>query len=211
MILGDGTTATAIRENVGEVDFCWIADDIGYGESEAFITTARSFLQDLEFESQVVISSQVRVGTCAQLEAEFPGLWFAVVPENLRAATATEDFKVQDRIVFGARRFSQFGPAIEVLSRFTENLLFMSPESAEMSKHALNGWLALSITYANEIARIAETHDADPVEVAAALMSDSRIGSQAYLKPGPGLSPHLEREVANLCDLGAGPLIKAMR
>jgi UDPglucose 6-dehydrogenase len=210
VILGDGQLAHAIRENTGEVGFTWIAWDAEYGQSDRVMQLARPFLRALPFEAIVVVSSQVKVGTCARFEAEFPGLSFCVVPENIRVASGAEDWKSQDRIVFGARRFSLFGPVVSLLDRFTDRILFCSPESAEMSKHALNGWLALSVTYANEIARLAEEQGAMPDEVAAAVMADGRVGERAYLKPGPEMGAHLRREVENLIDLGGGPLIKAM-
>jgi UDPglucose 6-dehydrogenase len=211
VILGDGQLADAIRENVGEVDWTWIAWDCEYGASGKIIALARPFLQELKLASLVVISSQVKVGTCAQLEAEFPGLGFCVVPENIRVASGVEDWKAQERIVVGARRPDEFGVVVKLLERFTDRVLFMSPESAEFSKHALNGFLAVSIAYANEIARIAGEHGADPDDVALALMTDGRVGERAYLRPGPGPSENLLREVANLLDLGGGPLIEAMR
>jgi len=61
-------------------------------------------------------------------------------------------------------------------------------ESAEMSKHALNAFLALSITFAGEISQICSSVGADAKEVELALKSDSRIGSSAYLSPGLGFS-----------------------
>lgn len=211
MILGSGPLATAIRENVGEVDFTWVAYDAEYGETTRILQLIRPTLRKLSFESIVAISTQLPVGTCARLEMEFPGLWFAVVPENLRTATASADWKRQDRIVVGARQFKSLGPLIEVLEQFSETILFMSPESAEFSKHALNGFLAVSVAYANEIARLAALHGADPTDVAKAVMADSRIGPRAYLKPGGGPGAHLQREVDNLVALGAGAIIRAAR
>jgi UDPglucose 6-dehydrogenase len=211
MILGDGQLANAIRENVGDVDWTWIAYDAEYGRAEQVLQLARPFLEELPVDAHVVISSQVPVGTCARFEAEFPGLCFCVVPENIRVASGVEDFKSQDRIVVGARDVPKVGPVVRVLEQFTEQILFMSPESAEMSKSALNGFLALSIAYANEIARLCEEHGADPDKVALALMTDGRIGARAYLKPGPLPNENLLREVANLTDLGGGPLIQAIR
>lgn len=216
MILGDGQLATAIRANVPEVDWCWIAWDTpvdanGDADTEWVLEQARPYLRALAFETLVVISSQVRVGTCARLEAEFPGLWFAVVPENIRVATGAADFKAQDRIVFGSRRFSKFGPVLKVLDEFSEQILFVRPESAELAKHALNGYLALCITYANEIADLCERYGADGEEVATALLTERRVSSEAPLHPGaPYGGGHLGREVNTLVNLGGGPLITGM-
>jgi UDPglucose 6-dehydrogenase len=78
----------------------------------------------------------------------------------------------------------------------------MRTESAEMVKHALNSFLALSITYINEIARLGEHLGADAKEVSAGLKSDPRIGPKAYLAPGgPFAGGTLARDVVTLTKL----------
>jgi UDPglucose 6-dehydrogenase len=78
----------------------------------------------------------------------------------------------------------------------------MRPESAEMVKHALNSFLALSITFINEVARLGEHVGADAKEVAAGLKSEPRIGPKAYLGPGgPFAGGTLARDVVTLVKL----------
>src|SRR5438105_9080028 len=60
----------------------------------------------------------------------------------------------------------------------------MSGESAEMTKHALNAFLATSVTFINEIATLCERVGADALEVEGGLKSDVRIGQGAYLHAG---------------------------
>ncbi len=60
----------------------------------------------------------------------------------------------------------------------------MSPESAEMTKHALNAFLATEVAFINEIAKICEISGADVRDVELGLKSESRIGEKAYLKAG---------------------------
>lgn len=60
----------------------------------------------------------------------------------------------------------------------------MSVESAEMTKHAINAFLATSVTFANEIASICELVGADAKEVERGLKTEMRIGPKAYLSPG---------------------------
>jgi UDPglucose 6-dehydrogenase len=80
----------------------------------------------------------------------------------------------------------------------------MRTESAEMVKHALNSFLALSITFINEVARLCETVGADAKEVSAGLKSEPRIGPRAYLGPGgPCAGGTLARDVVTLTRLGA--------
>jgi UDPglucose 6-dehydrogenase len=78
----------------------------------------------------------------------------------------------------------------------------MRTESAEMVKHALNSFLALSITFINEIARLCELTGADAKEVSLGLKSESRIGMKAYLGPGgPFAGGTLARDVVTLTKL----------
>jgi len=78
----------------------------------------------------------------------------------------------------------------------------MRTESAEMVKHALNSFLALSITFINEVACLCEHTGADAKEVAAGLKSEPRIGPKAYLGPGgPFAGGTLARDVVTLTKL----------
>jgi nucleotide sugar dehydrogenase len=151
----------------------------------------------------VVISSQLPVGTCRDLEKLYPTLHFACSPENLRLGRALETFAHPERIVIGVRDDSRRALLTELFSPFCANLQFMRTESAEMMKHALNSFLALSITYINEIARLCEVSGADAREVAAGLKSEARIGPGAYLSPGgPFAGGTLARDVVSLTRLG---------
>jgi UDPglucose 6-dehydrogenase len=79
----------------------------------------------------------------------------------------------------------------------------MSVESAEMSKHALNAFLAASVAFINEIAALCEQVGADAADVERALKSDTRIGPKAYLSPGGAFAGGtLARDVVFLSALG---------
>jgi UDPglucose 6-dehydrogenase len=80
----------------------------------------------------------------------------------------------------------------------------MSVESAEMTKHALNAFLATSVAFINEVAVVCEHVGADAAEVARGLKSDNRIGSRAYLSPGASFAGGtLARDVMFLDRLAA--------
>jgi UDPglucose 6-dehydrogenase len=150
----------------------------------------------------VLISSQLPVGTCAQLAKQHPALHFACSPENLRLGKAIEAFEKPARIIVGAPAAAR--PVLEsLLAPLGAPLVWMRPESAEMVKHALNSFLALSVAYINEIAILAEAFGADAQEVAAGLKSEPRIGPRAYLGPGgPFAGGTLARDVVTLSRLG---------
>jgi UDPglucose 6-dehydrogenase len=136
------------------------------------------------------------------LEEEFPQFHFACSPENLRLGKAVDAFEKADRVIVGLRDDSKKAAIEELFAPFTSQILFMRTESAEMVKHALNSFLALSITFINEIARLCEHTGADAKEVAAGLKSEPRIGPKAYLSPGGSFAGGtLARDVVTLTKL----------
>jgi UDPglucose 6-dehydrogenase len=161
-------------------------------------------LRYLPDDAGVLISSQIPAGTCFQLEARYPGRRFDYSPENLRLGKAIEIFLHQDRIVLGSRRDDGAARVSELLSNFSIKIVHVRTESAEMIKHAINSFLALSITFMNEIATICEHVGADAREVERGLKSEVRIGPRAYLSPGgPFAGGTLARDVVTLDDLGS--------
>lgn len=138
----------------------------------------------------VLVSSQLPVGSVQRLERiaalTYPtlDLDFACSPENLRLGRALEVFQTPDRIVAGARSPRGQERLERLFAPITDRIEWMSVESAEMTKHAINAFLATSVTFANELAVICEAMGADPRDVARGLKSDIRIGPKAYLAPG---------------------------
>ncbi|MGN6555419.1 MAG: UDP-glucose dehydrogenase family protein [Verrucomicrobiota bacterium] len=192
-----------------DTDVLWVCADTPVNEEdqsdvESVLAQLRRALPQLRKGALVLISAQLPVGTCAKLEAEFPQFPFACSPENLRLGKAIESFEKADRVVVGVRD-DQSKPLLERLfAPFTSQVLFMRTESAEMVKHALNSFLALSITFINEIARMCEHTGADAKEVSLGLKSEARIGPRAYLGPGgPFAGGTLARDVVTLMRLAA--------
>jgi UDPglucose 6-dehydrogenase len=112
---------------------------------------------------------------------------FAVVsnPEFLREGKAIDDFMNPDRIVIGVDNSLAEQAMRELYSPLKAPLIVTSIETAELIKHACNGFLALKISYANAMAAICEKVGADVVKVAEGMGYDHRIG-RAYLDAGAG-------------------------
>jgi UDPglucose 6-dehydrogenase len=200
------TTDPATCSNSSILWLCYDTpvDDVDESDVKAVLGPLRRALRHLPEGALVLISSQLPVGTCGRLETEFPQFRFACSPENLRLGKAIEAFEKADRVVVGTREGAKDPLMEKLFAPFTSNILFMRTESAEMVKHALNSFLALSITFINEIARLCEQTGADAKEVAAGLKSDPRIGSRAYLGPGgPFAGGTLARDVVTLTNLAA--------
>jgi UDPglucose 6-dehydrogenase len=147
-------------------------------------------LPHLDVGTTVLISSQLPVGSIRRLECIAQNLCppkllrFAYSPENLRLGKALDVFLNPDRIVVGVRSPQHKERINRLLRPITDRIEWMSVESAEMTKHAINAFLATSVVFANEIASICELVGADAKEVEKGLKSESRIGPHAYLSPG---------------------------
>jgi UDPglucose 6-dehydrogenase len=198
--------ATALKNS----NLLWVAYDTPVDEDDQpdvtpvleGIDRCMPYLPD---NAAVLISSQVPAGTCHLLETRYPGRRFAYSPENLRLGRAIEIFFHQDRIILGTRHdLEEDARLSELLSNFSPNVVRVRTESAEMIKHAINSFLALSITFMNEIARICEKVGADAREVESGLKSEPRIGPKAYLSPGGAFAGGtLARDVVTLDGLAS--------
>lgn len=170
----------------------------------------------------VLVSSQMPVGSIRKLE-EFAeknlrskNLLFAYSPENLRLGKSIEIFLKPDRVILGVRNTVCQSVLEKLFHSFSNKLEWMSVESAEMTKHAINSFLAVSVTFANEIASLCELVGADAKEVERGLKTESRIGPKAYLSPGgPFSGGTLARDIIFLRDVGQAlnlpiPLLSAV-
>jgi UDPglucose 6-dehydrogenase len=188
-------------------DILWLAydtpvNDADESDVESVLTNLRHALPHLPKGALVLISAQLPVGTCAKLEREFPQFHFACSPENLRLGKAIDSFEKAERVIIGIRSDTQKPLLEKLFAPFTSQIIFMRTESAEMVKHAINSFLALSITFINEIARLCEYTGADAKEVSLGLKSEPRIGPKAYLGPGgPFAGGTLARDVVTLTKL----------
>lgn len=144
----------------------------------------------LQSHTVILISSQMPVGSVKELEQDFAKVAanrqinFAYSPENLRLGRAIDVFKSPERIVIGIRNTQTQIVLQAILEKFSKNLIWIAVESAEMTKHAINAFLAMSVTFINEIANLCEYTGADIEEVEIGLRSEARIGQKAYVKAG---------------------------
>lgn len=195
-------------------DVVWVAYDTPVDDEDradvAFVAdrVARLF-PHLRDDVLVLISSQMPVGSTAALERAFAGVaggrsvGFGYSPENLRLGKAIDVFTHPDRVVVGVRRERDRDRIAAVLAPFTDRIEWMSVESAEMTKHALNAFLATSVTFINEIATLCEQVGADASEVERGLKSEARVGPKAYLSPGGAFAGGtLARDIVFLSHLG---------
>ncbi len=166
----------------------------GYADLTYVFEAAREIAPYLKDYTVIVNKSTVPVGTARQVarivkesnpDADFD---MASNPEFLREGAAINDFMRPDRVVIGVE--SQ--RAEEVLRDIYRPLyLIETPivcttiETAELTKYAANAFLAMKISFINEIANVCEAVGADVTALAKAIGMDGRIGPK-FLHPGPG-------------------------
>ncbi len=140
-------------------------------------------------KSTVVVSTNERIREL--IVNERPELDFSVVsnPEFLREGSAIKDFMKPDRIVVGVHdeRGAELMKALYApLQIPTERFIVTSLANAELIKYASNAFLAMKVTFINEVANLCEMADGDVTEVAHAIGLDERIGGK-FLSAGPGI------------------------
>jgi UDPglucose 6-dehydrogenase len=146
----------------------------------------------LSSDITLVVTAQVPVGTCERLRdvmAQLSGrrVDVAHVPEFLRLGHAVRTFVEADRFIIGASE-AVAARVAEIYEPTGRPILRMDVRSAEMAKHSSNAFLALSISFANEIADLCQDVGADIDMVTAGMKLDRRIGAHAFLSAGMGFA-----------------------
>ena len=191
---------TDLASSVGNADLVFLAVGTpmrrgdGHADLSFIFRAVEELVPHLNGFTVITTKSTVPVGTSREIERRMrmlrPDADFAVCsnPEFLREGSAIHDFTHPDRVLIGCE--SERGR--EVMRRLYKPLalrnapiVFVSPESAELAKYAANAFLAMKVTFINEIADLCEAVGADVQEVATAVGADGRIGAK-FLHAGPG-------------------------
>jgi len=165
----------------------------GAADLSGIEAAARQVAELMTEAKVIVIKSTVPVGTGDRIEAMMRRLTKHPVdlvsnPEFLKEGAAVGDFRMPDRVVIGAENADAAEFVRQLYVPFTGRstpILLMSRRAAEMSKYAANSYLAMRISFINEIAGICERAQVDIDEVKLGMSSDNRIGSH-FLYPGAG-------------------------
>ncbi len=157
-----------------------------------FYQTLKDICRFIQNDVTVVIRSTVPVGTCQEVKDYMMTLTnkkykIDVVsnPEFLAQGTAMKDMLNPARIVIGVSSRDAYNKLKELYSNFNAPLLFVSQESAELIKYASNGYLAVKLSYINELADLCDAIGADIQEVSVGIGLDPRIGNK-YMSSGIG-------------------------
>jgi UDPglucose 6-dehydrogenase len=178
---------TRLEDAVKDVIFlCLPTPDDGNGEADlSYVFDVAKKLAKMVKNSLIVVKSTVPVGTCERLKKIIPHAEIVSNPEFLREGTAIHDFMNPDRIVIGVESESAKKIMEKVYEKQKNKIIFMDLKSAEMVKYASNAFLALKISFINEIARLCEVTGANINNVKIGVGSDKRI-SPHFLNAGIG-------------------------
>lgn len=166
----------------------------GHADLSYVYAAAEEIADLIEGFTVIVTKSTVPVGTGDEIEriirARRPDADFAVVsnPEFLREGAAIDDFKRPDRVVVGTdseRARLVMSELYRPLNLNETPVLFTGRRTSELIKYAANAFLAMKITFINEMADLCEAVGADVQQVAKGIGLDNRIGSK-FLHAGPG-------------------------
>jgi len=192
------TFTTNLEEGIKDAEVIFLAlptppGEDGSADLKYILGVADQLGKVMKKYAVIVDKSTVPVGTAERVTnaiAANASVEFDVVsnPEFLREGVAVDDFMKPDRVVIGTKseRAKQIMEKLYApLVRQGNPVIFMDERSAEMTKYAANAFLAMKITFMNEIANLCEKAGADVDNVRRGIGTDSRIGKR-FLFPGIG-------------------------
>jgi len=161
--------------------------DDGSADTSFILESSKLLSKHLSDSATLVIKSTVPVNTWKDVKQVLNRKDVSIVsnPEFLREGTALEDFFKPDRIVVGCEVEKKAKEVANLYKAKNAKVVFTDNTSAEIIKYASNSFLAIKLSFVNEIAAYAESTDANALEVLHAMGLDKRIGKE-FLKPGPG-------------------------
>jgi UDPglucose 6-dehydrogenase len=192
--------STELALAVGNADLVFLAVGTpmrrgdGHADLSFVFKAVEELAPHLDGFTVIATKSTVPVGTSREIERRLkqlrPDADFAVCsnPEFLREGSAIYDFTHPDRVLVGCdeeRARLLMERLYKPLALRNAPVMFVSRESAELAKYTANAFLAMKISFINEIADLCEAVGADVQEVATAIGADGRIGNK-FLHPGPG-------------------------
>ncbi|MBU5688296.1 MAG: UDP-glucose/GDP-mannose dehydrogenase family protein [Candidatus Aenigmatarchaeota archaeon] len=178
-----------IKEATSDVIFLCLptpTNNNGEADINSIIQVSLELAKIIKDKKTIVVKSTVPVGTCEKIKQIFGNRAYVVSnPEFLREGHAVYDFMNPDRIVIGVDNDEAKRIMKNVYEKLKEKIIFMDIKSAEMTKYAANAFLALKISFINEIANLCEKTGANIKNVKIGIGSDNRIG-MSFLNAGIG-------------------------
>ncbi|MDN3506297.1 MAG: UDP-glucose/GDP-mannose dehydrogenase family protein [Simkaniaceae bacterium] len=203
---------TSYSDALKGAELCFLAlptpsNEDGSCDYQYVFAAAESLAKHMEEGILVINKSTIPVGTTEKVRQKLlralggRGIEFDVVsnPEFLQEGSAVYNCMNPDRIILGVENTHSQAILEQLYAPFKEKIQVMDIASAELSKYAANGMLALRLSYMNHLAGLCEKVGADIDRVRVAIGADPRIGKK-YLQPGVGFGGScLPKDVDALC------------
>jgi UDPglucose 6-dehydrogenase len=192
------TFTTSLEEGIREAEIVFLAlptppGEDGSADLSYILRVAEQLGKLLDDYKVIVDKSTVPVGTAEKvyetIARNYSGSFDVVSnPEFLREGVAVDDFMKPDRVIIGTRSERARKLMSDLFAPFVRQgnpILFMDERSAELAKYAANSFLAVKISFMNEVAQLCELLGADVDQVRRGIGTDERIGKR-FLFPGIG-------------------------
>ena len=185
-------------EKLKEFDVIWITYDTKIKNNDTtnfkdIFDKLKFIINNLKKKTRVIISSQIPVGSIKKLE-NYDKLYtkkklsFIYIPENLRLGKSLDIFLKSKDMIIGIRNPKDKKLISNVIKGLNLKKHFVSVETAEMTKHMINTYLACSISLVNEVSSIAKKYNVSFDNLEKCVKTDNRISKNAYLRPGNSFS-----------------------
>lgn len=162
-------------------------DEDGAADLSYVLAAVESIRSLLAPGATVIVKSTVPVGAADRVQRALArdDVHYVSNPEFLREGSAMWDFFNPDRIVVGSANAEAARAVAELYQQPDVPTVITTPSSAELIKYAANAFLAIKLSFVNEVAAICEQAGANIHDVAEGFGLDSRVGAK-FLNPGPG-------------------------
>ena len=195
---------------VSDADFIFTCvptpqDEDGAADLSYVISASIAMKDFLKPGAVVITKSTVPVGSAQRVESAIgrSDIDVASNPEFLREGAAVYDFNYPDRVVVGARSNEVAQRVMDLYSKIDCPKVITTQPAAELIKYASNSFLAIKLSFVNDVAALCEAAGADPRDVMRGMGLDTRIGDR-FLEPGPGWGgscfPKDTRALASIAD-----------
>ena len=203
-----------LSEAVKDKEFIFLMFDTPVDKNDisdlsTIFKTIKNIAKYLQNNAVIWNTSQVPVGTSEEILRiinvinPYVDISIAYTPENLRLGQAIKLFLEPGLPLIGSDDSVALEKIENLLKPLEINWMKVNLRTAEVCKHALNSYLASTITFANELGNICDVVGADGFAIAKALRLEPRISPKAMLRPGMGFSGGtLARDVQTLRNIG---------
>tara|TARA_B110001450_G_scaffold20551_1_gene18714 strand:- start:12542 stop:13378 length:837 start_codon:yes stop_codon:yes gene_type:complete len=156
------------------------------GIVEDLLIKLEKYSKEISKSKIVVVKSTIPPGTTKKWNDKFDNLSVVFNPEFLTEANAVKDYENQNRIILGGSTNETLELNLIFSSVFpTAKIINISSTDAEMVKYTTNSFLAMKVSFANEIYQICEKVNADYDKVIESTIQDDRLGTSHWKVPGP--------------------------